>query len=152
MKSSLNRHSNKMEVPFLDTPRLNLEWFSEPVLSFADGRMHSNPKVGIPLFGPKSMGTARHTNEIHIGVVGEGKAIENVRRFITACSKGVMAEDIANGSLPYPGITRELGYRFEVLFSEQTTEKITSQERDRIFGLPNSENQFVSMLDLIEIV
>nr|MBA3715062.1 hypothetical protein [Pyrinomonadaceae bacterium] len=30
------------------------EWFDEPNLVFADGNEHPDPKVGIPLYGPRS--------------------------------------------------------------------------------------------------
>ena len=41
-------------------------------------------------------------------------------------STGVKADDIANGSMPFPGVSNEVGYRFEIVSSNQTIEKITN--------------------------
>ena len=141
---------NLTEYGLLVTPRMRLSYLSEPELSFGDGYTHPNPKIGIPLYGPKSLGTPRHKNEIHIGFVGEAAATENVLRFIRDCSVGVKAEDIENGSMPFPGLSRDVGYRFEIVASEQTTENITISEREKILNNPTSGIQFVEMLNLIE--
>ncbi len=131
-------------------PRMELRWLPEPELSFAGNATHTNPKVGIPLYGPKSLNTPRHKSEIHIGFVGEAGAIENVIRFIGDCYSGVKAEDIENASMPFPGLSREVGYRFELVYSDETIEKITNSEKEKILARPIPEAQFSGMLDLIE--
>ena len=142
----MNHPSNHILV----TPRMRLSCLSEPELSFADGYTHSNPKVGIPLYGPRSLNMPRHKSQCHIGFVGEASAIENVLKFIDDCSAGVKAEDIENGSMPFPGVSNEVGYRFEIVSSNQTIEKITNSERDNILKYGNPAAQFSQMLDLID--
>ncbi len=134
----------------LDAPQMELSCLPEPELSFADGTTHINPKVGIPLYGPKSLNTSRHKNEIHVGFVGEAGAIENVLKFIEDCAAGAKAEEIDNGSMPFPGMSPEIGYRFEIVSSDETIEKITNAERERILSSSIREDQFSGMLNLIE--
>lgn len=135
---------------FLTQPRIDLSWFAEPELLFAHNHVHTNPKIGVGLFGPKSFDTTRHKTEIHVGFVGEAESIEQVKRFIADCTEGVMAEDIENGSLPFPGIAEELGYRFKLTFSREILEKITNTEKDQIFENIDPEVRFNSMIDLLE--
>ena len=141
---------NLLRDGILISPKMWLRHLPEPELSFANGFTHINPKIGIPLYGPKSLHTPRHKKEVHIGFVGEAGAIENVLRFINDCSVGVKAEDIGNGSMPFPGLSSEVGYRFEIVPSDYTTEKITSSEREKILNNPTSGAQFVEMLNLID--
>ena len=143
-QENLQRHG------ILAAPRMRLRYLSEPELSFAGGSTHINPKIGIPLYGPKSLYTPRHKNEIHVGFVGEAGAIENVMRFINDCSGGVKAEDIGNGSMPFPGLSRAVGYRCEIVPSEHTMEKITNSEKEKILNNATSGARFSEMLNLIE--
>ena len=85
-----------------------------------------------------------------VGFVGEAGAIENVMKFIEKCSSGVKAEDIDNGSMPFPGISEEVGYGFEIVSSSETIEKITNAEREKTFRSAIPEAQFSGMLNLIE--
>lgn len=146
----MNRPNKHREYDNLVFPRMELSWLPEPKLSFAGNATNTNPKVGIPLYGPKSLNTPRHKSEIHIGFIGEAGATENVLRFIDNCRPGVNAEDIENGSMPFPGLFKEVGYRFEIVYSDDTIEKITNSEREKILALSLPEVQFSGMLDLIE--
>ena len=49
----------------LVSPQMELSCLPEPKLSFAENATHINPKIGIPLYGPKSQNTSRHKSEIH---------------------------------------------------------------------------------------
>lgn len=146
----ISKKKKRREYNGLTFPQMRLSCLSEPELSFADGTTHINPKIGIPLYGPKSLNTPRHKNEIHIGFVGEAGAIENVLKFIQDCSRGVKAEDIENGSMPFPGLSSEVGYRFKIISSDQTIEKMTNSEMEKILDNADSEAQFSGILNLIE--
>ena len=69
---------------FLKKPDLELRWLPEPKLTFAGGSLHINPKIGIPLFGPRSLNTPRHKVEVHVGFVGDINAVDKIRRSCTA--------------------------------------------------------------------
>ena len=145
-----NTQENFLRDGILASPKMRLRHLPEPELSFANGFTHINPKIGIPLYGPKSLHTPRHKKEVHIGFVGEAGAIENVLQFINDCSAGVKAEDIGNGSMPFPGLSSEVGYRFEIVRSEHAIEKITNSEREKILNNATSGARFSEMLNLIE--
>ncbi|MBN2267371.1 MAG: hypothetical protein JW725_03470, partial [Candidatus Babeliaceae bacterium] len=110
---------------FVQMPEIQLSWLDEPELVFGNSQCHVNPKIGINLYGPRSLNTTRHKNEVHIGFVGQPEPIENVRKFLHACNKGVEAEDLANGSLHFPGNSPDQGYRFDIKFADILVEKIT---------------------------
>ena len=135
---------------FLKKPDLELRWLPEPKLTFAGGSLHINPKIGIPLFGPRSFNTPRHKAEVHIGFVGDINAIDKIRKFIDECRIGLDAEDVENGSMPFPGLSIDVGYRFQVISSDETIEKITKADKDRVSQRGSRAEQFCEMLDLIE--
>ena len=60
-KKKKNREYNDLAFP-----QMRLSCLSEPELSFADGTTHINPKIGIPLYGPKSLNTPRHKKEMSV--------------------------------------------------------------------------------------
>jgi len=135
---------------FLSKPVMELQWLEEPKLSFGDGQLHINPKIGIPLFGPKSLNTPRHKTQVHVGFVGEPEAIEKVKKFLLECSKGVLSVDVENGSLSFPGISMEQGYKFEIILSDTLIQKITITEKELLSKGSSTAKQFVATLDLIE--
>ena len=47
----------------------------EPPLSFAGGRLHLDPKVGLARFGPASLGLDTHPGTVRLGYVGSGTSI-----------------------------------------------------------------------------
>ena len=48
----------------LQSTRTNATWFEEPPLSFSGQSVNVDPKVGIPLYGPRSLNTPRHKTEV----------------------------------------------------------------------------------------
>jgi hypothetical protein len=135
---------------FLKKTNLELMWLPEPKLTFAGGSLHINPKIGIPLFGPRSLNTPRHKGEVHVGFVGDINAIEKIRKFIDECRIGLNAEDVENGSMAFPGLSSDVGYRFQIISSDETIEKITKADKDRVLQKVSLAEQFCGMLDLIE--
>ena len=65
----------------LDPPRLSAGWIEEPCLRFADQHEHVDPKTGIPLYGPRSLGTFRHKREVHVGIIGTSESADYARRY-----------------------------------------------------------------------
>jgi hypothetical protein len=145
-----NSRQTFQKEPFLEKPEMTLLWLEEPELSFGNDHTHTNPKIGIPLFGPKSLNTPRHKTQVHVGFVGEAEAVEKVKQFMEECSKGVMCVDIENGSLTFPGISADQGYRFEIVFSDELVQKITSSEKEQLIKSNSLDMQFTATLNLIE--
>lgn len=136
----MNRHKT-----MLDRPSLNAAWINEPRLSFGAGQLHENPKVGIPLYGPRSYGTPRHKNEVHIGFIGEGDSIQQAQDYIGACCGGLDGESY---HYAFPGCSSEVGYRFAPRLADALTEKVTQTEKASILNTKNPQDRFEHSVQL----
>lgn len=121
-------------------------WFAEPELTFAEGRSHADPKVGIPLYGPASFGTSRHKNEVHVGFIGTGEGIDRATDFYSLCCKGV---DGDNQHAPFPGCMPDRGYRCTLRMGPQMNEKITQGELQDVLDIRESKIRFEKAVDLL---
>ncbi len=135
------------EAVVLDQLFASTEWFDEPSLLFAGGSSHVDPKVGIPLYGPRSLGTIRHKQEIHVGFIGPAEPVDRARRFLDACADGVDGDD---EHAPFPGCRPDRGYRCALRMDDNLTELITRREGQDLIGTRNSRQRFESMLGLLE--
>lgn len=129
----------------LATVHTTTEWLEEPSLIFAGGNEHPDPKVGIPLYGPRSLNTPRHKREVHVGFIGTGGGIDMARRFLRECTDGVDGDD---DHAPFPGCTAERGFRCELQL-EGAIEKITHGELTDVLGIRNGRQRFETMLGLL---
>jgi hypothetical protein len=122
----------------LANTQVGSDWFDEPVLEFGSGNTHPDPKIGIPLYGPRSLGTPRHKSEVHVGFIGTAQAIENVQRFYEQAANGVSGyEPGENGAgefthAPFPGCRNDRGFRCDLRFNPATVEPITRQESQEV--------------------
>ena len=131
----------------LDQPLTSTEWFTEPTLLFAGGSAHVDPKVGIPLYGPRSLGTFRHKQEVHVGLVGSAETVDRAQRFLNACADGVGGD---NDHAPFPGCRPDRGYRCDLRMDGSLVELITRHESQELLGTRNSRQRFESTLGLLE--
>ena len=131
----------------LQAPKTSAIWLHEPSLLFADGQMNSDPKVGIPLYGPRSYGTPRHKREIHVGFIGMGESVDKARDFITECTRGVDGDDSV---APFPGFSLTQGFYSELLFDDKIVEAITTTESKDILGIKDPKLRFEKLLSLLE--
>jgi hypothetical protein len=120
-------------------------WFEEPPLSFSGRNSHVDPKVGIPLYGPRSLDTPRHESEVHIGFIGTAQAIESARLFYEACAPGVSG---GQEYAPFPGCMKDRGYRCDLRFNQALVEPITRQESQDITRIRASRERFEQLLAL----
>jgi len=120
--------------------------FDEPELLFSSGYRHVNPKVGIPLHGPRSLGSPRHKNEVHIGFIGTGDSVEVVQKYLEACTLGVAGESY---HYSFPGCTHDLGFRTEVRMSSALIEKLTHKEITDLVGIEHQKERFEEALGLL---
>src|SRR5437773_315459 len=77
----------------LDPISASAHWTPEPDLEFSSGERCSDPKVGVPLYGPRSFGTGRHKNEIHIGFIGTRTSVSAAQTFLSTAAEGVDGDD-----------------------------------------------------------
>lgn len=131
----------------LTAPNISTDWFKEPTLIFANDMEHIDPKVGIPLYGPRSLGTHRHKNEIHIGFIGTSDAIGNAIKFYQDCARGV---DGDNEHAPFPGCNIDQGFRSNLVIDSNLVEKITRQETKNILETRNGHERFNIIVSILE--
>lgn len=143
------RGPNSFKIaPFkLDHPRLSTEWLEEPGLLFADGKVHPDPKTGIPLYGPRSLGTPRHKREIHVGFIGTSESVDHAQKFYEKCSNGIDGDD---QHAPFPGCRSDIGFRCDLRMDDKLIEQVSRQESQQILGIKRSRDRFETMLQLLQ--
>lgn len=143
-----NSESYRIAPIQLDSPRLGAGWIDEPGLLFADGHEHIDPKVGIPLYGPRSLGTRRHKREVHIGLIGTSESVDLTRRYCEQASFGVDGDD---EYAPFPGCRADRGFRCDLIFDQKLVELISRSEHQDILAIKRSRERFETLLLLLEL-
>ena len=128
----------------LPPPRTTAEWLDEPKLLFAGEKSHIDPKTGIALYGPRSLGTSRHKREVHVGFIGTGESADTARRFLNQMCSGVPGDDDHE---PFPGCSPDQGYRCQI--HTDLVETIKRHEHTDIVGVRNGRQRFEAFLDLL---
>src|SRR4051812_30931652 len=146
-KTRKSKSPSRISPLELEAPRTSTIWLEEPQLLFAEGKSHPDPKVGIPLYGPRSLGTTRHKKEIHIGFIGTGESVANAQEFIAECCDGISGDE---ESAPFPGFKLDRGFYSEVLTDSKIVEPITRQESLDILSIRKSRLRFETLLQLLE--
>jgi hypothetical protein len=139
---------HKLAPITLDVPRLSAEWIEEPTLMFANQQEHVDPKTGIPLFGPRSLGSIRHKREVHVGIIGTSESADFARRYYEQASCGVDGDD---DHAPFPGCRADLGFRCDLLFDSKLVELITRSEQQDILGIRRRRDRFEKLLLILEL-
>lgn len=124
--NSLRNSRKSAPRPFLDAPSLLISYMTEPLLEFADGRHHVDPKTGIIRFGPKSLRPgSRHPKRVRTGFIGTPETIQKAGAWIDKTSKGVRG---APERLEFPGFRQDRGFFTEVELSEDWNAPIFTSE------------------------
>lgn len=126
-------------------PRTVAEWLDEPDLMFANGNTSPDPKVGIPLYGPRSLGTSRHKSEIHVGFIGTSDTVAKARSLYQRCSGGIDGDE---GHEPFPGCNPNEGFRCDL--TTNLTEIIRQHEYDLILGERKKRQKFETLLGMLQ--
>ena len=120
------RNRTQGSAAFIEPPILRVDYVHEPLLEFADGRRHVDPKTGIIRFGPKSLrpGT-KHPSRIRVGFVGTPDTIQKSGDWIERASAGVRG---APERLEFPGFRGDRGFYSEIEMSGAWNAPIFSSE------------------------
>lgn len=146
-KTKTRTSPSKISPLELETPRTSTIWLEEPDLLFADNKVNPDPKVGIPLYGPRSLGTKRHKKEVHVGFIGTGESVSVAQDFIAECCEGVGGDE---DTPPFPGFKPDRGFYSEILTDSKIFEPITHQESQEILSIRRSKERFETFLALLE--
>lgn len=129
----------------LASPKTAAEWLDEPDLTFANGNLSPDPKVGIPLYGPRSLETSRHKSEIHVGFIGTSETVAKAGALYERCSQGIDGDDDHE---PFPGCNPNEGFRCEL--TTDLTETIRQHEYDLILGERKKRQKFETLLGMLQ--
>lgn len=132
----------------LDRPRLTAGWVEEPALLFAQDHEHVDPKTGIPLYGPRSLGTHRHKQEVHVGFIGTSESVDLARRYYDQASLGVDGDD---DHAPFPGCRADRGFRCDLRLDDKLVELLSRSEHQDILGIKRGRERFEKLLLMLEI-
>ena len=115
--------------------------FDEPMLDFAHGGSHVDPRAGITDYGPVDLGAGSAPNRIRVGVVGPAEAAAGVRDWLYGCRTVIEAK--ANNQHPhlfrgFPGFTRDCTFRSELIFDDEWTRVVSNRELARVLSKPVS--------------
>ena len=146
-KANRTRKNYRLSPMELAVPRTSIDFLGEPDLLFSGDKQHCDPKTGIPLYGPRSLGTARHKREVHVGFVGTAEAVDHAQQFYEECSQGIAGD---NDHAPFPGCKSDLGYRCELRTDGSLVEPITRQEHRDILSTKKSRDRFETLLGLLD--
>ena len=130
----------------LREPSRGAQWLEEPALLFANDRTHPDPKVGIALYGPRSLYTSRHKIEVHVGFVGTGESVEHARQFYAECAEGVQGDD---QHIPFPGCKADRGFRTELRLDSSLAELITRRESQEIRAIRRQRERFEAAAEML---
>lgn len=130
----------------LEAPATKARWFEEPPLTFAGGACNVDPKTGISLYGPRSLGTTRHQSELQVGFIGTAEEVEGARRFYQQCADGVDGDD---SHAPFPGFASDRGFRCDLRTDDALVEHISRKESREIDRIKNGHERFEAMLSLL---
>jgi hypothetical protein len=116
-------------------------------LIFANSQRSLDPKVGVPLYGPRSLGTGRHKGEIHIGFIGTRPSVTGAEDYLSKALQGVDGDD---SHAPFPGCDASTGYRMALRTDEATVELITRHESDGVLKITKRRQRFELLLQLLD--
>jgi hypothetical protein len=91
-----------------DIPKISCQYLGEPLLCFADGKQHIDPKFGVLNFGPKSYSPIkRHPSLVRVGFIGSAETIEIAKQWMEKTAQGVLGDDKHPA---FPGFQKERGF------------------------------------------
>lgn len=127
--------------------RLSASYIEEPLLSFANGNSHPDPKIGISAFGPSSLNRpGKHPSCINLGLVGTGLTLDKAGTWVMNCAKGPPGTE---DDLDFPGCSKDVGYFTPIVFDENWIEEISYNEISRLLTLRPAD-RFPAAVGLIE--
>jgi len=130
----------------LEQPPVDAKWLPEPELVFAEGNRHIDPKTGLSLWGPASLGTERHRSVIRAGFVGLASAIDNVRALIDEAAQGIEGGDTHH---PFPGFGES--FHTEIACSDDNLSQVlTINEHKDLLDTTASRQRFEDTLAILD--
>ena len=109
----------------------------EPLLEFAGGGRHIDPKHGIADYGPADV-TDPTPRVVRAGIIGTQASIEGLQVWLDRCRLGVGAytdTHLTHLYIPFPGFDVHQGFRSIMNFSPRLTRTISKRDLAQLDGL-----------------
>lgn len=129
-------------------PKITCQYLGEPLLSFADGKQHIDPKFGISNFGPKSYSPMkRHPSLVRVGFIGSAETIEVAKQWLEKTSQGVAGDE---KHLAFPGYQKERGFFSELVFDRAWIGQLNRLEIEDVLKIKSDRTRFEETVKLLE--
>lgn len=126
---------------------IKCQYLEEPLLQFADGREHIDPKIGISRYGPKSFIPKRkHPESIRVGFIGSAETVDSSRYWLEKTSEGVLCDE---DHIEFPGFMEDRGFFSKLIFDQDWNGQLTQMETDEILEKKPRE-RFEYLLEKLE--
>lgn len=128
--------------------QIRSQYLGEPLLEFADGREHIDPKLGISRFGPKSYSPRRkHPSHVQVGFIGSAETMAASKGWIESSSKGILGDE---KHPEFPGCKADRGFFTQLDFDDDWQAQIHTDDIDALLGIKRSRERFEELLKLLE--
>lgn len=109
----------------------------EPLLEFAGGGRHIDPRHGIADYGPADI-TEPTPRVVRAAIIGPKASIEGLQGWLDRCRRGVGAyteTHLNHLYVPFPGFDIHHGFQSIINFSPRLTRAITKRDLDQLDGM-----------------
>src|SRR5579885_1536306 len=128
-------------------PSIKCQYLEEPSLLFAGAREHVSARMGITLFGPRSLDMPdRHPSTTKVGLIGSGSSIESAANWLESCLEGVEGNE---NNDTFPGYAENCGFYATLSFSKGWNEIITQHDLATVAKLHKRRDRFLMAVELI---
>lgn len=132
----------------LITPAMSCQYLEEPLLCFADGQLHIDPRQGMLQFGPKSYKPLkRHPSQIRVGFIGSAETINMARQWLIKTQEGVAGDEKHPA---FPGFQRDRGFFSELLFDDAWVEQFNRTEITDLLNIRSPKESFEAAIQLLQ--
>lgn len=132
----------------MEAPEILCKYFKEPVLQFASGKEHVDPKTGLSRWGPLSYNPLkRHPARVRVGFIGTSDTNEKAHQWISVNSAGVPGDE---KHPDFPGCAGDRGFHTALDFSHDWNESFTQTELREVVQPRQRKDKFEALLNLVE--
>lgn len=134
-----------LKLPVAAVPVIDASYLQEPLLTFAGGGLHVDPRAGIAGFGPHSLGTPTHPAIVRVGIIGTAEMIGTARTWLEGAASGVRG-DKTNPS--FPGFASDRGFFSALKFDGAWDVLISQTEMTSLLDTRRQRERFDAAVDL----
>lgn len=129
-------------------PKITCQYLGEPLLCFADGQQHIDPKLGISNFGPKSYRPMkRHPSVVRVGFIGSAETVEVAKQWIEKSAQGVEGDEKHPA---FPGYQKDRGFFSELVFDQAWIGQLNRAEIEDVLKIKSERDRFEATVKLLE--